>query len=98
MVMDPNFKVWRVPGGRAEHGERLEETVIRELKEETQIDFEDPELLGFGQDRQMHLTDERETSRVIFYFHVQTNQEPVLDPKEADDHKWLTFNEIKKKN
>ena len=95
LIMDPNFKVWRVPGGRADHGETVEEIVIREMKEETQIDFENPLLLGFGQDQQMHLTLNIETSRLIFYFHLKTDQESIFDPKEASDHKWVTWDEFK---
>ena len=50
IVMCPRFKVWRVPGGRTEHGEQLEETLIREMREETGITFENPLFVGFGQD------------------------------------------------
>ena len=35
----PKFKVWRVPGGRAEWGEKIEDTLLREMKEETGISF-----------------------------------------------------------
>ena len=30
---------WTVPGGRSEDGEKPEETVVREVKEETHLDF-----------------------------------------------------------
>lgn len=33
--MCPRFRVWRVPGGRPERGEKLEETLLREMQEET---------------------------------------------------------------
>ena len=46
IVMDPKFKVWRVPGGRAEHGERIEETLIREMAEETGITFKNQYFLA----------------------------------------------------
>jgi ADP-ribose pyrophosphatase YjhB (NUDIX family) len=94
-VMCPRFKVWRVPGGRAEHGERIEETLIREMQEETQITFNNPEFVGFGQDQQFHVKAQRETSRLLMFFHVKTNEEPKLDPDEAEDHKWVTLEELK---
>jgi len=96
IVMCPRFKVWRVPGGRTEHGERLEETLIREMKEETGIFFQNPKFIGFGQDQQFHVRDQKETSRLIIFFHVKTNQEPKLDPDEAEQYKWVTLNELKK--
>lgn len=96
IVMCPRFKVWRTPGGRAEHGEKLEETLIREMKEETGITFENPRFVGFGQDQQFHVRNQKETSRLIMFFHVKTNQEPKLDPDEAEQYKWVTLDELKK--
>ena len=96
IVMCPRFKVWRVPGGRTEHGEKLEETLIREMQEETGITFENLKFIGFGQDQQFHIRDQKETSRLIMFFYVKTNQEPKLDPDEAEQHKWVTLDELKK--
>lgn len=95
IVMCPRFKVWRVPGGRTEFGEKLEETLIREMQEETNILFESPKYLGFGQDQQFDVKGQRETSRLIMYYHVKTNHEPKHDPDEAEDFKWVTLNELK---
>jgi ADP-ribose pyrophosphatase YjhB (NUDIX family) len=96
IVMCPRFKIWRVPGGRTEHGEKLEETLIREMKEETDITFENPKFIGFGQDQQFHIKDKKETSRLIIFFYVKTNKEIKLDPDEAEDFKWVTLDELKK--
>ena len=95
--MDPKFKVWRVPGGRAEHGEKLEETLVREMQEETGIKFENPTFVGWGQDQQYKFIDEMETSRLIMYFHVRldTDAELKLDPAEAEESKWVTIDELK---
>ena len=35
IIYCPGFKTWRVPGGRTEHGEKIEDTVVREIHEET---------------------------------------------------------------
>lgn len=95
IVMFPRFKVWRVPGGRAEHGEKLEETLIREMQEEIGIKFKNSKFIGFGQDQQYHIKGQRETSRLIMYFHVKTNEEIKLDPDESDAFKWVTLDELK---
>ncbi len=95
MVMCPRFKVWRVPGGRAERGECVEDTFIREMKEETGITFQNPRFLGFGQDRQLHVAKQYETSRLILFYHVKTQQEPMLDPDEAEAYRWVTLDELK---
>jgi len=97
LVFDPLFKVWRVPGGRAEFNEALEETLIREMGEEIGLKVENPKFLGFGQDHQLkHLKEGTiETSRLIMFFYVKINEEPFVDPSEAEEYKWVTFNKLK---
>lgn len=96
LFLCPRFKVWRVPGGRAEFDETLEETLAREMKEEVGIEISDPEFLGYGQDHQYHVRDQHETSRLLMFFHVKADGEPKIDPDEADQFKWVTLDELKK--
>ena len=91
----PRFKVWRVPGGRAEWDETLEETLLREMEEEVGVKFENPKFLGYGQDHQYHVRDQKETSRLLMFFHVKTDKKLNIDPDEAEEYKWVTFEELK---
>ena len=91
----PCFKVWRVPGGKAEYGERIEETLFREMKEEIGIEIRNPRFLGYGQDRQFHFKKNKETSRLVMYFHFKIDQEPKVGPEEAEEHRWVTLEELK---
>lgn len=95
IFMCPRFKVWRVPGGRAEHGEKIEVTLLREMKEETGLTFENPVFVGWGQDQQFHVAGQKETSRLIMFFQVKTDQEIHPDPNEAEEFKWVTLSELK---
>src|SRR5580700_3048793 len=45
-----DFGVWGLPGGSAEEGECLTQTIIRELLEETGLTISDPQPFGFGCD------------------------------------------------
>lgn len=94
-IFCPKFKVWRVPGGRPDYGEKIEDTLLRELQEETGIIFSNPKFVGWGQDQQFHVRDQKQTSRLLMFFHVQTNEEIQLDPGEAEDSKWVTLEELK---
>ena len=95
IFMCPRFKVWRVPGGRTEFNEKLEETVVREMEEEAGVIVKNPVFLGYGQDHQFHVRDKRETSRLLMFFHVKINEEVTVDADEAEEFKWVEFEEIK---
>ena len=95
IVMCPRFKVWRVPGGRAEWGERLEDTLTREMREEVGITFKDPEFVGWAQDQQFHVKAQRETSRLVMFFYVKTNKAIQLDPEEAEDFRWVALQKLR---
>ena len=43
---EPGKGLWSIPGGRVEHGEYLSQALVREVKEETNLDVEVRELLG----------------------------------------------------
>ena len=96
LLFCPRFKVWRLPGGRVEFDEILEGTLKREMKEELGIAISEPKFLGYGQDHQFQVRDQKETSRLLIFFHVKTDKEPTVDPNEAEEYKWATIEEIKK--
>ena len=95
IVFCPIFKVWRVPGGRAEWDETIEKTLIREMKEEIGLTLKNPKFLGYGQDHNYNFDLKRETSRLLMFFHVKIDDEPKVDPYEAEEFKWVTFEELK---
>lgn len=96
MVYDPRFKMWRVPGGRVQNDERLEETLLREMKEELNVDIKEFKFLGFGQDEPYKYDIGRKVPRLIMFFLVtEFSGDIKLDPEEAQDSKWLTMEEIK---
>lgn len=45
-----DFGVWGLPGGNAEPGESLAQTILREVREETGLTIADPRPFGFGSD------------------------------------------------
>jgi len=48
---DPRAGTWSIPGGYVEYGETVEETAIRELKEETGLEIHLKGILGVYSDR-----------------------------------------------
>ncbi len=43
---EPGKGLWSIPGGRVEKGEYLSQALVREVKEETNLDIDVKELLG----------------------------------------------------
>jgi len=77
-----------VPGGHVELGERLEETAIREAKEETGLDIYDLEFILFQEFvhdpafcKQRHF--------IFFDFAAKTDSTNVVLNDEAQDYIWI---------
>lgn len=76
---------WACPGGKAEKGETPKIAAVREVKEETNLDFEPTTLftINYYQDREMHR------------FFGNWSGEIKLQESEIVDSAWLTYNEAK---
>jgi ADP-ribose pyrophosphatase YjhB (NUDIX family) len=83
------ISVWTVPGGRCEDGEKIEETLRREVREETGItDLQISEYLG-------EVPGAKEGDTVPIFACV-TKQEPILmEPEKFSEWKWIDFSVYK---
>ena len=90
----PSKGKWSIPGGLVELGERIEEAIIREVKEETGLEVYEPRLLdvvdyvSFG-----------ERGAVMYHYVIVDYLVAVKSgkPKAASDAealKWVPFNEV----
>ena len=79
---------WAFPGGRSEGEETPEQGLIREVKEETDLDFEPTELIKKGQYQ----------DRELYRFYGNWSGEVKLQEEEVTDFQWFTYEEaIKQK-
>jgi len=80
----PDF--WACPGGRAENNETPERTVIREVKEEVNLDFSPTKLFTTAtwQDRDLY--------RYLGKWHGEIK----IQEEEISDYGWFTYLETKK--
>ena len=77
-----------VPGGHVELGERLEETAVREAKEETGLDIYDLEFVNF----QQFIYDPafwKKRHFIFFDFAARTDSTNVVLNDEAQEYIWI---------
>ena len=85
---EPGLGLWSLPGGRVEAGESLIEAVRREVREETGLDVIVGDLAGVYEVRTpTHLV-------VLDYFAEARPDEVPRAATDADDAKWVPFEQI----
>src|SRR5580704_775789 len=85
----PAKGVYTLPGGGVELGETLEQAVIREIREETALDIEPVELVGFRQAIARDAGGRVERHFVILPFAARYISGEVLLNEELAEAHWL---------
>lgn len=89
----PEADFWSIPGGTVEMFETIEDTIIREIKEELGVNIEIIKLLGITN----HILENEKTHWVSPAFLVQIieNQIPYnVEPDKHHDLKWFSINDL----
>lgn len=83
---------WAQPGGRVEYGERIEDAVIREVKEEIGVDIELKEFLGFVE----HIFTPEKEHWITFNYLAKIigGEEKNVEPEKHDEIRWFKLNEL----
>ncbi|HUX35509.1 MAG TPA: NUDIX hydrolase [Candidatus Paceibacterota bacterium] len=84
--------VWDIAGGRIDPGVPLRENLIREIKEETGLDFDGGEKIIAAQDI-FPSNGDRHIVRITYA--IEMDGTPVLNPEEHDEFRWVSFSELK---
>lgn len=93
---EPGRGKWSIPGGLVELGERIEETVIREVKEETGLDVEKPELIDVVDNIRFDADGKVKYHFIIVDYFVKLKGGTLKAADDAEDLKWVAFNEVEK--
>ena len=84
---------WNVPGGKAAPGEVPEDTVRREVLEETGVAMGALELLGIYT-HHWQLPEHTQQTFVALYRAPAVTSDVVLHLDENDEHRWVTLDEF----
>ncbi|MBI1871327.1 MAG: 8-oxo-dGTP diphosphatase MutT [Chlamydiae bacterium] len=79
---------WEFPGGKREKGESLESCLVREIREELNLEVEVLSMAG----KISHIYPER---RIVLYFYHCAIKEGIPKTRECHDFKWVTADEMK---
>jgi len=74
-------KTWACPGGRGYEGETPEQTVVRELKEEVNIDFKPKRLFKVG----------KYEDRDLFRFLGEWSGKIKIQKEEITEYDWFSY-------
>lgn len=85
--------IYEIPGGNAKKGENILDTLIREIKEETNLDIK--KVVSYI-DQFDYLSGSCKKCRQ-FNFKVEATGEPIL-LTEHDSYKWMSLNDIENEN
>ena len=83
---------WCIPGGRLEMFELLEHAVIREVKEETDLDISVLTLMGICD----HIIKEENAHWVAaeYLCKIEKGEPKIMEPDKASDLKWFKLEEL----
>lgn len=94
-TLEDNKDYWIVPGGHVEFGEKIKDTVKREIKEETNLDIEIVKFMDFKE----AIFAKHGYHTVIFFFLAKPlTDEIVLSEEKVLDAKFFTKEELKDLN
>jgi len=87
-IFEPD--TWTLPGGKQEYNETVYETIIRETKEETNLDIKNPKVFS--------VSDDFQTDRHFVTIEMITNEFSgelkVMEPVKEDEWRWFDLNNL----
>ncbi len=91
---EPARGKWTIPGGLVELGEPTENAVIREAKEETCLDVENPQLLDVVEQVEHDAEGKVKYHYVIVDYIVHVKGGEIAAASDAAELRWVPFDEV----
>ena len=91
---EPGKGKWSIPGGLVELGEGVEQTVIREVREETGLEVGKPEHVDVVDNVVRDKNGEVKYHFVIIDYFVKLKGGTMKAMSDAEELRWVTFDEM----
>lgn len=91
---DPGKGKWSIPGGLVELGEQIQETVVREAKEETCLAVKNPELIDVVDNVDRDAEGKVKYHYIIVDYLVEVIQGDIAAASDAEELRWVPLNEV----
>jgi 8-oxo-dGTP diphosphatase len=95
---EPSKGKWTIPGGLVELGESVEMAVIREAKEETCLDVENPRLIDVVGNVDLDEQGKVKYHYVIIDYLVHVRGGNIQAASDAAELRWVPFDEVENYN
>jgi len=95
---EPSKGKWTIPGGLVELGESVEAAVIREAKEETCLDVENPKLLDVVGNVDLDEQGKIKYHYVIIDYLVHVKSGSIKAASDAEELRWVPFDDVESYN
>ena len=95
---EPSKGKWTIPGGLVELGENLEAAVIRETKEETCLDIENPRLIDVVDNVDLDEQGKIRYHYVIIDYLVHVRSGNIQAASDAEELLWVPLDEVENYN
>lgn len=87
---------WSIPGGLVELGEGIEQAVIREVKEETDLEVEKPKHIDIVDNLQVDDKSWIKYHYVIVDYFVKLKGGMLKAGSDDDELRWISLNDVEK--
>lgn len=95
---EPGRGKWTIPGGLVELGESAEQTVLREVKEETNLEVEKPELIDVVNKIDLDRQGQTKYHFVIIDYFVKLKGGELKPGDDAAELRWVPFSDVETYN
>jgi len=95
---DPGRGKWSIPGGKVELGESLEQSVIREVQEETGLVVDAPELIDVVGQASLDESGKVKYHFVIVDYLVKLKGGTARAASDAAELEWVLLDEVEQKD